>query len=401
MARVTRLWGREFSIVKEGLSQEEVMDFVNELLSKQKPSEEFAHITSLRKLAEQTVIEADKLALSIRREAEEQATRIIAEAKSIMRDAEEQAARTTVEAEQKARAIVEEAMTVSTAVAAETESILRSASERAAALEQAAREETQQLLLRSKQIVEQEIEETFKKAYQKLFADLEAMAREARALESGLRGRALNISARASERAEEQEATAKKEPPPQKEEGAAVSAPRQDRAIAIQFDEVTFFPGPASQPANKEGLISVAKAESPPQEADLALAQAIPQEATATLEVEEGEVFPSPEEAIATAPKEGDADLYQGKVDLIIAPPADLARLTELRRTLEKFPQLTIVETANRGAEGASITISVGCAIPLVNFLKDMPMVKAAIGGMKDQYAGQRRILVVLKKEPF
>jgi len=52
------LWGREFSIVSDGLAREQVVAFVDNLISKYKESEEQQkHVLSLGELTERTAIE--------------------------------------------------------------------------------------------------------------------------------------------------------------------------------------------------------------------------------------------------------------------------------------------------------------------------------------------------------
>ena len=51
-------WGVKFSVVPNGLSEEEVVSFVDDLMKSSKSSDDKQ--ASLIKLAEQTVIEADK-----------------------------------------------------------------------------------------------------------------------------------------------------------------------------------------------------------------------------------------------------------------------------------------------------------------------------------------------------
>jgi len=79
-AQTRNLWGKEFSIVGDGLAEAEVVAFVSELLQRQQ------HQSSLMELAQRTVIEAEKLALSLREkaksEAEAEAAGIISQAQA-------------------------------------------------------------------------------------------------------------------------------------------------------------------------------------------------------------------------------------------------------------------------------------------------------------------------------
>ena len=103
---VKQLWGAEFSVVPEGLSESDVVSFVNDLLERSKGNgAEAERHSSLAQLAEKTVIEAHKLAESIK----EQATRDgEAEGEKIAKlageKAREQAHRTTEAAENEAQA---------------------------------------------------------------------------------------------------------------------------------------------------------------------------------------------------------------------------------------------------------------------------------------------------------
>ncbi len=113
---VKHRWGAEFSVVPEGLSEGQVVSFVNDLIARsQGNGAEDERQSSLVQLAEKTIIEAHKLAESIK----ERATR----------DAEAEAQRITKLAQETARAQVarvlesaqREAETDANAVATEAE----------------------------------------------------------------------------------------------------------------------------------------------------------------------------------------------------------------------------------------------------------------------------------------
>jgi len=78
---ITELEGREFKIVKKGLDKAQVAAFINELVRQRDELisernmliQREEHMLSLTKLAERTVIEADKLTEEIKKEAVEQA----------------------------------------------------------------------------------------------------------------------------------------------------------------------------------------------------------------------------------------------------------------------------------------------------------------------------------------
>jgi hypothetical protein len=86
---VIMLGGREFKRVKNGLDEAQVASFINELIKERDTlAQSQAHITSLNRLAEMTVVEADKLATQIKTEAAEQAK---AASAAIMDKSKEQA----------------------------------------------------------------------------------------------------------------------------------------------------------------------------------------------------------------------------------------------------------------------------------------------------------------------
>jgi hypothetical protein len=86
---VVVLEGREFKRVKNGLDEAQVASFIDDLIEERdKLAQSQDHIASLNRLAEMTVVEADKLATQVKTEATEQAK---AEGTAIIDKAREQA----------------------------------------------------------------------------------------------------------------------------------------------------------------------------------------------------------------------------------------------------------------------------------------------------------------------
>jgi hypothetical protein len=108
---VVVLGGREFNRVKNGLDEAPVASFIDELTKERdKLAQSQDHIASLNRLAEMTVVEADKLATQVKTEAAEQAkaesTAIIDKAREQARQMAEQKIAEAVEiANEKANAI--------------------------------------------------------------------------------------------------------------------------------------------------------------------------------------------------------------------------------------------------------------------------------------------------------
>jgi len=110
------LGGREFNRVKNGLDETQVTSFIDELIEERdKLTQSQDHVTSLNRLAEMTVVEADELATQIKTEAVEQAK---AESTAIIDKAKEQARRM---AEQKIAEAVEIANEKANAIKTKTE----------------------------------------------------------------------------------------------------------------------------------------------------------------------------------------------------------------------------------------------------------------------------------------
>lgn len=85
------LGGREFKRTKNGVDESQVGAYIDELIKERDElSSAKHHVTSLTKLAENTIVEADRLANQIKSEAAEQAK---AESEAILTEAREQAAR--------------------------------------------------------------------------------------------------------------------------------------------------------------------------------------------------------------------------------------------------------------------------------------------------------------------
>ena len=85
------LWGKEFEVIKNGLSEEQVVGFVSELMDKYRAlSEQKDHFVTMGTISERAAIEADKAAADVkaraRQEAEAEAGRIIAEANQKARE---------------------------------------------------------------------------------------------------------------------------------------------------------------------------------------------------------------------------------------------------------------------------------------------------------------------------
>ncbi len=185
--KVKELWGQQFSIVKNGLHEAEVSAFIGRLIDQNNDlANKLGHLHSLTRLAEKTVVEAEERAKRIdietKKKAEARAITIItraeekarARAERIITEAEEKAEaaaeRIIAEAQQQAEASAQEKVAFAEQQA---QDIIRAAEGKAEAEAQRIRQEAEQLLLRSKQLGEEEIREKFERVCEELLSNYE------------------------------------------------------------------------------------------------------------------------------------------------------------------------------------------------------------------------------------
>jgi vacuolar-type H+-ATPase subunit H len=160
---VVELWGHEFKKTADGLDKSEVMSFVGELMKKHEALLKRAeHLSSLTKLAEKTIVEADNVAKQVQSEAEEQAK---AEVKAILSDAEEQAQKLVEEKRADALARVNR----------EVEAIKAKAQQQAEAL-----------LEKKTKEIQPELRNNVKRLYGELLTQLDSLKKQVVALEEEL-----------------------------------------------------------------------------------------------------------------------------------------------------------------------------------------------------------------------
>ena len=153
--------GCEFRRVRNGLEETQVMAVINELISQRDALiQREEHISSLSKLAEKTVTEADKLAAEIKTEAINQAK---VEAAAIM-----------VEAEEKAQQMIEE----------KRAEIINIANEEALAIGAEAEREAELLLERQRESIQIELRNFIYQVRNQLVSELESLKQQAVALEA-------------------------------------------------------------------------------------------------------------------------------------------------------------------------------------------------------------------------
>ena len=329
MAR--QLWGRDFDIVKEGLDESQVAMFITELIGERDVLlQRQDHLSSLTKLAERTIAEADRLAEDIRREAEEENR-----AKAVM---------ILAKAEKEAQELMEQRRA----------EILASANKEAEAIKTEARQEVEHLVSQQQQRVQVEIKEMAQKLHNQLLSGLKEVTEQAIALQTEWESklsRPISDSLSSDNRAPSPSAPVARE---QKEETASPGAPeaeaKHNNNVLEQLEQ-------AWVDTNTVGSEGQSQA-TPPE-----MAYQPDEEKTdrTTVALDEG--------AVSIA--------YEGLVELDIPPPLAPNQLVEIQRYLRDWPGIGITELGP-SRDGYSITLSLDKPMPLIDILKQLPAVEDA-----------------------
>jgi hypothetical protein len=198
---VVVLAGHEFKRVKNGLDETQVASFIDELIDERdKLAQSHDHVVSLNRLAERTVVEADKLAMQIKTEAAEQGK---AESAAIVDKAKEQA-----------RQMVEKKM----AEAA------RLANEEAEAIKAKAEEEAAQLVENQKNKIQRELRDLVNQQSGYLLEELERLKQQAAAIQTDFDSR--------SPESEEEKSTATVKTVERRDAAAVDSTNESDTMVA-------------------------------------------------------------------------------------------------------------------------------------------------------------------------
>jgi hypothetical protein len=160
---VIELWGHEFKKAGEGLDRGQVVSFIEDLMKKHEALlKRTEHLSSLTKLAEKTIVEADTVAKQVRSEAEEKAR---TEAKAILSEAEEKARKLTHEKRAEALARVEQEVKT---------------------IKAKAQQEAEKMLEEKAKEIQPELRKSVKSLYGELLSQLENLKQQVVALEEEL-----------------------------------------------------------------------------------------------------------------------------------------------------------------------------------------------------------------------
>ena len=323
---VAELWGREFNIVKNGLSEAQVVSFVNELVNEQEMLiQRQEHLSSLTKLAERTIAEAEKLADGIKKEATDEAK---AEASRIMTEAETRAQQIT----EKKRA-----------------EIIAKATEQAETIKTSAEREAELMLDRQRERIHPELKEMVQSVYNQLLSELESLKVKVVAME--------------------EESERKLFPPTEQTRTATVDKePSSTEVLASIPQESNLTPGTSSE-ANVEHMsdtlaqLQQLLKDTPEKQQQTTSSQSLGI-TDQTSEIEEALVLGN-NQAPTT---------YAEKVELEFLPPVNILQILEIDKYLEGLPQVEATEIIPI-TDRPLLTVFLRESIQLTDILSALPEV--------------------------
>jgi vacuolar-type H+-ATPase subunit H len=401
--KVKEVWGRKFKIVKDGLDEAEVFAFVGRLIEQNSElSSKLEHLDSLKKLAENAVIEATKQAKKIKTETRQAASE---RAREIIIQAE---AETKAEAE---RIIAEaEKSSLDSITAAErlAQDMLQAAEERAreqaeqimAEAEQKAREQAEQIMAKAEQNAREQVESETKAETESIIAEAEKSSIERIAASEQLAQDMLQAAeekARAKTEGLSQEKLSLAE-----QEAKDIIKAAEEKAEEIKRlgqEEATKIVTEAKWKVEEELALIRREAGQRLPASGIIAESAIEEVARRVLEEllsnsEEGKA-PQKSKTKAAVPAPADtggkeeADekenpaLYSGNVELAIPPPVATNKLLKLHSQLKKARQVKVMDVVGSANKGVIIRLFLRSPTRLIDMLEDLPEVREAAAATK------------------
>jgi len=358
---VVVLGGREFKLVKNGLDEAQVAPFIDELTKERdKLAQSQDHIASLNRLAEMTVVEADKLAAQIKTEAEEQAK---AESTAIIDKAKEQA-------RQMAENKIAEAVEI--------------ANEKANAINAKAEEEAALLLGNERNKIRGELHNLVNQQFGYMLEELESLKKQAAAVQADFDNKLAKPreenSAAAMEIVKESDAIAAKIA----EERDTIVMEGKDASaaeIAEERDAIVMEGKDASAAEITEERDAIVM-----EEKDASAAEIVKESDTIVMEESKAPVeHPEPSQAADYIKKsldlsklleiEDQAGLGKPQWELEILPPFDIAKIMEVVSFLDQLPEVANTEMIVPQIDMPSILVFLRGPMNLVDVLQTIPAV--------------------------
>ncbi len=341
--KTRQLWESEFNVVEEGLDEEQVVDFVNNLIARHKASQQ-ASADSLRSLLKTAVTDAEQMAASIKMKAQAEAE---AEAAGIITQAKQE------DQEIKRRAEVD--------AQKEAEDIISVADKKAEITEVETKQQALLFLLRAREEIEKEVREEYQRAYDRLSSSLQNLVDEGQNIEVELKSKRARLWESKNFELKEHEAVLLKTseevmPPPE------TLAPEEGIEQPVQLQEE----------------VSEEKTEQPVQLQEEATVS-VPAEETAEelLEQHPTEEIAGREETNSTQLEPIDSQTsYAGEVELAIAIPVELKTVSKFYNHLQTIPDIKILRTTGSWDRGTTITVVADKPILLISEISKVPGVE-------------------------
>jgi len=367
--KARQLWEREFNITKEGLDEEQVVAFVNNLIAQQKASQQ-ASAASLRSLLKTAVTDAEQIAASIKMKARAKGE---AEAATIITQAKQEGQEIKRKAE--------------IATQKEAEDTLASANRKAEITELEATQKALLFLLRAREDIEKEIREEYKNTYDQLFSSLQKLMSEGQNIEMELKGKRARLWESKEFELERYEAALL--------ETSEAAVPPPETAAPMETEIETDITGKermeqpaqpqeetlveeAEQPAQPQEEALVEEAEQPAQpQAEAAISEPVEEITEELLKEHLPEEMPGREETGSVQLKQDSQTLYGGEVELAIAMPVELKLVSKFYNHLQTVPEIKIRHTKGSWDRGTTITVVLDKPIPLISVISKIPGVKA------------------------
>lgn len=420
-SKAKEIWGRKFKIVKNGLDEAEVFAFIGGLIDQNNAlTGKLEHLDSLTKLAERTVIEANKQAQIIKKEVEEKAN---ASAASIIAGAEEKARkevdRIISETEQKAKRTAEEKITVAEKQA---QSILTASQEKAESIKSNADGEAKRMIAEAKQsavATEQQAQGILKAAEHKAESIKFNADDEAKRINDEAKQNAMAIEQKAQEilKAAEQKAESIKTDAEQEASKRIVES--RERAeelvkerVANAEKETQSILENAKSKAEEEAAIIKQKSEQllsrskriSESEIKEKLKKVYQSLLSSLEDIEETTIIPIEEEKKAEPAKpeptvhvkserkikeakevqkrpaspgekveaKESPTLYEGIVELVVPPPLGLDRMLQLHKHLRNIPNIEVLNLGVSADKSITIRVKLESPTPLRSILEGL-----------------------------
>ena len=386
------LWGKEFEVVKNGLSEEQVVGFVSELMDKYRAlSEQKDHFVTMGTISERAAIEADKAASDIKARAQKEAE---AEAERMIAEATQKARETVVAAIKKAQ----------DAAKKETEDIIQVANQRAAIIETEAKQKTQLYLIKRRREIQDQLREEVKKTYNQLLSALQDLMGRGQEVETEWKNKTIELwgskvfsldwhdVSPASAVAEMDQAVpqAQDEVVPQVADGLLVDAASVSESAETDTAELaaTAMAEDAELPAldvaseaisNNGGDAAVEETLGISIDEGSLVEKVMEEVAGKTLNVEtkaQKKKKEEPKSEKDETPKADVSGMYEGEIELTIVPPVGLALLSEIHNELDKIAEAKVLQTVGSWDKSTSITVLLEKPMQLAKILTQIPGVE-------------------------